>query len=269
MHEWIALDGVKSTNIPGLAVLAYTPPLLAPRSREETVIAGRLTALTQRDWQREPADLEITLALVGESMQAMLELWQTQALPWLYDATRLELDAMQGYFFRGAVTEVSIEEQTDAWLRARAVFRCNPPLPLRLRSGQAGWTPEADTPIPQQLTAQTATASGSFSAPGFLTIPGGVGGRESAETYLAVTGTWTTLQLGASFSVLEKADTATTLFIDCENAQVWQLTEDGVEVNMLGVTTGDLPELRPGAASLQVGGQGLQVTVRVLIIERG
>ena len=72
MHEWIALDGVKSTTIPGLAVLAYTPPLLAPRSREETVIAGRLTALTQRDWQREPADLEITLALVGESMQAML-----------------------------------------------------------------------------------------------------------------------------------------------------------------------------------------------------
>lgn len=102
-----------------------------------------------------------------------------------------------------------------------------------------------------------------------MTIPGGVGGRESAETYLAVTGTWTTLQLGASFSVLEKADTATTLFIDCENAQVWQLTEDGVEVNMMGVTTGDLPELRPGAASLQVGGQGLQVTVRVLIIERG
>ena len=176
---------------------------------------------------------------------------------------------MQGYFFRGAVTEVSIEEQTDAWLRARAVFRCNPPMPLRLRSGQAGWTPEADTPIPQQLTAQTATASGSFSAPGFLTIPGGVGGRESAETYLAVTGTWTTLQLGASFSVLEKADTATTLFIDCENAQVWQLMEDDVEVNMMGVTTGDLPELRPGAASLQVGGQGLQVTVRVLIIERG
>ena len=38
---------------------------------------------------------------------------------------------------------------------------------------------------------------------------------------------------------------------------------------MMGVTTGDLPELRPGAASLQVGGQGLQVTVRVLIIERG
>ena len=107
MHEWIALDGVKSTTIPGLAVLAYTPPLLAPRSREETVIAGRLTALTQRDWQREPANLEITLALVGESMQAMLALWQAQALPWLYDATRLELDAMQGYFFRGAVTEVS------------------------------------------------------------------------------------------------------------------------------------------------------------------
>ena len=52
MHEWIALDGVKSTTIPGLAVLASTPPLLAPRSREERVSAGRLTALTQGDWQR-------------------------------------------------------------------------------------------------------------------------------------------------------------------------------------------------------------------------
>ena len=28
-------------------------------------------------------------------MQAMLALWQAQALPWLYDATRLELDAIQ------------------------------------------------------------------------------------------------------------------------------------------------------------------------------
>ena len=269
MHEWIALDGIKSTSITGLAVLTYTPPLLAARSRAETVLAGRLTARTQRDWQREPADLDITLALVGESMQAMLALWQTRVLPWIYDAARLELDTMPGYFFRGAMTEVAIEEQTDAWLRARAVFRCNPPLPLRLRSGQAGWMPTADTPIPQQITSQTATASGSFSAPGFLAIPGGVGGRECAETYLAVTGTWTTLQLGASFSVQKKADTPTTMYIDCENAQVWQLTEDGVEINMMGVTTGDLPELRPGAASLQVGGQGLQVTVKALIIERG
>lgn len=268
MHAWIALDGEKSTAVEGLEVLAYTPPLLAPRTRQETVIPGRVAALAQREWQREPVDLEIILALVGDDMQAMLNAWQTQALPWLYDAARLELDAMPGYFFRGAVTEAVIEEQTDAWLRARVVFRCNPPLPLRLRSGQANWFPQADLPISQQITAQTATAGASFSAPGVLPIPQGVGGRESAETYLAVTGSWTELHLGASFAVLEAAAGAT-LYIDCEHAQVWRVEADGTEVNMMGVTTGELPELRPGATGLQVGGSGLQVTVRVLLIERG
>lgn len=114
------------------------------------------------------------------------------------------------------------------------------------------WFPQADVPIAQQITAQTATAGASFSAPGVLPIPQGVGGRESAETYLAVTGSWTELHLGASFAVLEAAADAT-LYIDCEHAQVWRVEADGTEVNMMGVTTGELPELRPGATGLQVG----------------
>ena len=76
------------------------------------------------------------------------------------------------------------------------------------------------------------------------------------------------IYLGASFAVLEAAAGAT-LYIDCEHAQVWRVEADGTEVNMMGVTTGELPELRPGATGLQVGGSGLQVTVRALLIERG
>ena len=254
MHEWIALDGVKSTELEGVEVLSCTPPLLAPRTRTETVLAGRLTAVTQQAWQREPVDLEISLALVGESLAAMLSAWQARVLPWLYNAARLELEALPGLFFRGAVTGAVLEEQTDAWLRARVTFRCNPPLPLRLRSGAPGWTPDPGTPVPPQLTAERATASGSFTGAGFLSIPGGVGGQEPAETYLAVSGSWDRLLLGSAFAVEQAAENVT-LYIDCENAQVWRLTEDGLEVNCMGVTSGELPALSPGASSLAVGGE--------------
>lgn len=97
----------------------------------------------------------------------MLALWQAQALPWLYDATRLELDAMQGYFFRGAVTEVSIEEQTDAWAAGQGgiSLQSSPAASIAQRPGRMdARSGHAHSPA---LTAQTATGSGTI-APGLL-----------------------------------------------------------------------------------------------------
>lgn len=269
MQDWIALDGIRSDTLPGLVCMSYTPPLLPKRQQEETLLPGRLTAITQKAWQHDPFDLPVKLALVGASYASMLAVWQEQVLPWAWSAARLEVDALPGRFFRGAVTEISEPEMTDQWMTFTLTFRCNPPLPLRLRTGQEGWFPAADTPVPQQLTAANATVSGSFTAAGWLNLTGGCGGVEAAETYLAITGTWTTLQLGASFSVLQKADTSMTLYIDSENGQVWRCEEDGTEVNMMGVTSGELPEVKPGQTGLQVSGEGMNVTVRLLVIERG
>jgi len=94
-------------------------------------------------------------------------------------------------------------------------------------------------------------------------------GLETAETYIAVTGTWDKLRLGATFEVAQAAETSTTLYIDGENGQVWTQTADGVEVNWMSATTGDLPEIRPGLTSLYVGGENISVTMRMLVIERG
>ena len=94
-------------------------------------------------------------------------------------------------------------------------------------------------------------------------------GLETAETYLAVTGTWQTLRLGDSLEVVTSADTETTLYLDSENSQIWTCEADGTEINMMGATTGELPEIGPGSTSLYVGGTGISVTVRLLVIERG
>ena len=54
MQDWIALDGIRSDALPGLVCMSYTPPLLAKRQQEETLLPGRLTAVTQKAWQYEP-----------------------------------------------------------------------------------------------------------------------------------------------------------------------------------------------------------------------
>lgn len=268
MYDWIALDGIKSTEIKNLVVMSYTPLYLPTRSREETVLPGRLTAVTQRAWQREPAEIPITLAVIGLSQAEVHRRFREQVLPWLYSAERLSLDIAPDRFYRGAITQVTEVEDENTWIRVEAVFRCNPPCGLQLMSGQAGWFPAADRPIPQQLNDQNATASGSFSREGWLTAAGYTG-LETAETYLAVTGTWRTLKLGDSFQVLKAVEEASTLYIDSENDQVWMCEADGTEVNWMGATTGETPEIGPGHTQLYVGGEGIQVLVQMLVIARG
>lgn len=268
MYDWIALDGVRSDTISGLVVMTYTPLYLPQRTQETTALPGRLTAITQQAWQREPADIPITLAVVGTGQAQVDQLIREQVLPWLYSASRLTLDCDPAHHYRGAVTQVEQTADEDRWVELRATFRANPPCRLRLLSPKAGWYPAADVPIPRQITADNATCQGDFTATGWLPEVT-YNGLEAAETYIAVTGTWDKLRLGASFEVARAAETSTTLYIDGENGQVWTETEDGVEVNWMSATTGDLPEIRPGLTSLYIGGENISVTVRMLVIERG
>lgn len=268
MYDWIALDGVRSDSLEGVLVLEYTPLYLPARSREETSLPGRLTAVTQKAWQQDPADVPITIAVIGEDQAEVHRRYREVVLPWLYHASRLTLDDAPEHFHRGAVTAAELVEDEERWIRLRIVFRCNPPCRLRLRSSLADWFPAADTPIPAQLTAENAALTGTFSAAGWL--PGlDYQGLEDGETYLAVTGTWQTLRLGDSFEVLTAAEKKTTLYIDSENAQVWQYAEDGTEINWMSATTGELPVIGPGYTGLYVGGEGISVTVMALVIERG
>lgn len=268
MYEWIELDGVRSDSLGNVVVMDYTPLYLPQRSREETTLPGRLTAITQKAWQRSPADIPITLAVTGANQAEVHRYFRETVLPWLYNASRLTLDDAPEHFHRGAVTQVQLVEDEDRWVRLQVTFRCNPPCRLRLLSGQTGWFPTDNTPIPLQLTDVNSTVSASLTAPGWLG-PLTYKGLETAETYLAVTGTWQTLRLGDSLEVVTSADTETTLYLDSENSQIWTCEADGTEINMMGATTGELPEIGPGSTSLYVGGTGISVTVRLLVIERG
>lgn len=267
MYDWIALDGKRSDTIAGLVIMAYTPLYMPPRTREETALPGRLAAITQAAWQREPADIPITLAVVGAGQAQVDQAIREDVLPWLYGATRLTLDNDPAHHYRGAVTQVEQKADENRWVELQVTFRANPPCRLKLLSSQAGWYPAADVPIPQQITAGNATASGSFAAAGWLEEIA-YAGLETAETYLTVTGSWQTLKLGDSFEVLKMAENAT-LYIDGENDQVWMCEEDGTEINWMGATTGELPEIGPGKRRLYVGGENISVTVRMLVIERG
>ena len=267
MHDWISLNGVRSDTLAGVVVMAYTPPYLSPRKRDETVIPGHLTAIQQRDWQREPADIPITIAVIGADQAAVHAAWRNTVEPWLYAADRLTLDDAPEHYYLGAVTQVVQEEDQDQWIRLTITFRANPPVRLRLLTGQAGWFPSADTPIPQQLTDGTATAVKAFTGTGWMP-EAALAGREAAQVYLAITGTWTTLQLGTTFDLHTAAAAETTVYIDTDNAQCWKL-DGGVPVNLMGAVSGDMPALSASAKALQVGGENISVTVRMLVIDRG
>lgn len=267
MYDWISLDGKRSDTMTGLIVMTYTPLYLPARSREETVLPGRLTAITQSAWQQEPADIPITLAVVGAGQAQVDQAIREDVLPWLYNATRLTLDNDPDHHYRGAVTKVELQADENRWVELQVTFRCNPPCRLQLLSNQDGWYPAADVPIPQQITAENATVSGSFTAAGWLdeiAYPG----LDTAESYLMVTGSWQTLKLGDTFEVLQAAEDAT-LYMDAENDQVWMCEEDGTEINWMGATSGEMPEIGPGKRQLYVGGENINVTVRMLVIARG
>lgn len=168
MYDWIALDGIRSDTISGLVVMTYTPLYLPQRTREQTALPGRLTAITQQAWQREPADIPITLAVVGTGQAQVDKTIREAVLPWLYGATRLTLDNDPTHHYRGAVTQVEQSVDEERWVELRATFRANPPCRLRLLSPKAGWYPAADTPIPCQIAADNATCQGDFTAPGWL-----------------------------------------------------------------------------------------------------
>ena len=168
MHEWISLDGIRSDSMDGVVVLDYTPLYLPPRSREETTLPGRLATITQQAWQQGPADIPITLAVIGANQTDVHRKYRETVLPWLYNASRLTLDDAPEHFHRGAVTQVEQLEDEERWIKLQITFRCNPPCRLRLLTGQAGWYPADDLPIPPQITENNATTSDSFTVEGWL-----------------------------------------------------------------------------------------------------
>lgn len=265
MYDWISLNGVRSDSMEGVVVMDWTPLRVPPRSRETVALPGRLSAIEQSAWRTEPAEITVTLAVIDQRGQAAVqEKWRTKVEPWLRDASRLTLSTDPDTHYRGAVIHADPAEDMDRWILVTVTFRANPPCGCRLLSRKAGWYPSAETPIPMQLTDETATAAVDLTAAGW--IGEAYQGAESAELYLAVTGTWDSLSVGAAFQLKHKAKTETTVYIDAENAQVWRM-DGSTEVNMMPASVGAMPSLRKGER-LRIGGENIRVRARLLIIQR-
>jgi len=60
--------------------------------------------------------------------------------------------------------------------------------------------------------------------------------------------------------------TPATVYVDGENAQVWKM-DGATEVNMMGLTSGDMPTLYFGQ-KLGVSGENIQADIRMLVLQR-
>lgn len=263
MDDYIKLDGI-SSHEKCVYLVDWTLPLSGKRDRQTEVLPGRLTALESEYAQQQPTDVTLTLAVVADGQQALLAAYRTAAR-WLWKSTQLELSILPGCWYEGEITALTVGELTDAYMTFSAVFRANPPYLMHAQSQTPGFIPSGETPIAEQITAETQTCSGAFTASGTLpTVT--LTGMEEPALYMMLAGTWDALSVG-QLTITQAAAQATSLYIDCENQQVYTITS-GSRVTWMGSVSGDFPRLESGVA-LSVGGTNINVTARALVIERG
>jgi len=265
--DHITLDG-ESNEGAGIVLLDVDLPDIT-RNREVEPQKGRLEAIEDEDWEQKPQEIPMVMAVVGESQTDLTSRYMA-ARRWLLRGgaiRRLSMSELPGYHFKGVITKVTKSEVTDKWIKFTVTFRANPSCPLRVLTQQPGFIPAFDTPVPEQITAENATCSGTFSEPGFLPEVEYEGIHE-AELYIVATGSWTTLSIGGAegLTINWEADNKT-VYIDCEHQKIYYL-DAGQIVRLDSVTTGDFPAVKDTFA-MMVGGTGLNVTVRLLAIERG
>jgi hypothetical protein len=264
--DYIKLDGVSNAT-KGIVLLDVDLPD-TDRKRAETPLLDSMTALESEYWDYQPGDIPILMAVTGSGFADLLDKYQ-DARRWITPARRLEFCDLPGYYFWGSVTKIQKVDTNESWIKFKVTFRANPSCTLRALSQQSGFIPSLDTRIPEQITAANATCSGSFSAPGILPeVP--YAGAYEAAMYMVVTGTWTTLAIGgaAGFTINWAAATSKTVYINCELEEIYYL-DAGQMVDLRGVTSPPTFPRMTKPMGLLVGGTNTNMTVRLLVIERG
>ena len=292
MYDWIEIGGKSSQDLAGLVIMRYDLPPMAAMAWERTPIPGRVAALISDYAQSEAETIAVEFAVPGESLQdaweryAQLEVarWFSglglppAARKWTVPPSRysdvgsgntvLRFDVCPKDYYVGRLKAIEPVEETDKWVLFKAMLELNPSCPQRALSKQAGFVPDLITPPPEQITAATETCSKALTASGFLAeVP--YKGTHAAALYLAITGTWTSLQVGGGtgLSIQWPRSVTTTVYIDCEAGQIYHIQDDQ-RLALSGVTAGDYPTLRDSDA-LAIGGEGIDLTARLLVVQRG
>lgn len=235
--------------------------------QQETVLPDKLKAIEAEYTEIDPADIPLTMAVVGDG-ETDLTVKYMAARRWLLSGSRLEMSATPGYYYTGRVTRIQRQEANGKWVKFQVVFRANPYCHQRVMTAVSGFILAEGTRIPEQITAENATVSGTFTSAGMMTLVDYLGAHPAA-LYLSITGTWTTLAIGGAKGVTINwaAGTAKTVYMDCDLEEVYYL-DAGLPVDLRGMATGNMPVM-DGPLALPVGGTGIDITVRMLVIERG
>jgi len=264
---YILLDGVSNVD-KGIALESVVPFIIPKRSRTREPLPGRLSAPERLDWDYQPTAIKLGFIARCADKAAVVNAMQSAAA-WLQAGSKLRLWYAPEKYYLGAVEgECEFSMLTRNHGRLSAEFLCNPPCWHRTLTKQAGWEPLPGTPVPEQISAATETASVSLTAPGSLPLIG-YASAFPAALYLAVTGTWDTLNLGGAQGLVLnwKTPQAMTVYVDCEAQQVYHRL-GGVMTSLMGYCSGDFPALTATSA-IAIAGQNIDVTVRLLAIERG
>lgn len=264
MYDYIKIGSWRSDSVLDLHVMDWDAPLLAPADYGSAQIPGRMTAL--RDAQRnfKPATITINMAITGDDEQDIL-IRHRAISKTLWDANHLILSDLPDHHFRGHVSEVVATDVVEEWLRFRVKFMANPPCRLRVLGVSSGWIPSQALPIPEQITSvnmsYTLALTGSTSA-----VMHDNTAPFRPEVYLAITGTWSSLQINGSTGLILPAKAAAgTVYIDCEAERCYTIS-DGAREPLPGVR-GSYAAIsgNPIITITATGGSG---TARVLAIER-
>ncbi len=288
MFDWIRLGGASSADI-AVKVLEYRHTPLPATDSERTEVPGRLSMLQSAYGQMEPQEITLRLAVLGSSRADIRARLRGEVLPWmagrglplsqrhwtakssaqddaLTPLTVLQLDDEPERYYVGRVMSTTISEDTDSYAVLEATFLANPAVSQRALGTSA--IPKLTEPIAEQISAQMQTAHATLSTAGTLPLVQ-YAGVHPAGIYIAVTGTWQSLTLsmgGQMLSIGVPATSSTTLYIDCDE-QLCYRKENNQRISHAGAIGGDYPRMQE-SERLTVGGSGLNVTVRTLIIER-
>lgn len=273
MYDWIELDGIKSTTFPWLVVLNWDAPLMTKIKRDTQSIPGEIRAIMSRYPNYDTPSVVVRMAVCGQDVSEVTARLLT-VKKWATNVRRLVLSHQADYFYQGEVTDITTadtapadaSDQGEAWQTVALSFTPNPACLCRVLTPQTGFLPAYDMPIPEQITAQNATAQGAFKANGWLTIPA-YDGIYPAELYMVVTGKWGGLQIGGAAGLVYNAaaTSVTTLYIDCTNQTIYT-REQGQMVNHSGVISGDYPIYSGNA--MGISGTNIDIDVKLLAIER-
>lgn len=260
MAAWIEINGVRSSAFDGVIVEDITPFLMPKRKASRAAVSGRMGPVEQGEPTYEAETVDVRLLVKGAS-KAQVTLRAFALKKWLC-GEKLRLWRDETRYALGRVESGADIDFLNA-KTARIAFKWTacPPCWLRVRSKTTGWEPLLNATVPEQITENTESASGAFTAPARLPVMDDQGAYAPA-LYFAVTGTWDALTIGG-MTITQAYTAVHTVYIDCD-AQVAYDLDAGVRTSV--PIAGDFPV--NDAAGILVGGTNVSAIVRALLIER-